>query len=367
MKLDTGKIIPSEFMFAVACFVLSSSLLTGFFIPITKQDSWLAVCMGFVLSLPFLWVYIRLMRRFPDKNLIEINDEVLGKIAGKVVSLLYIWFFLTLSSLNLRDMGNFVQLTIMPQTPKIVLLIVFIAVCAWAVRNGIVVVTRYSILFSVIDMVVILTATILTFSLMRAEHFLPIFHLPAIKYIQGVNIVTTIPFGELVVFLMITPNIKISPKKIGRYFLGGFVIGGLSLLVIVLRDTAVLGNTITLFSLPGFETLRMAKLTPTIGRLEVLFAIVLILLFFFKVSFLYYVTVVSISQLFKLSSYKSLVMGLGAVIIMYSFNVFQSSMQHAKASSTSLSILWLLFEFILPLVTLVCAAARKLPRREEVR
>lgn len=365
MRSDTGKMIPSEFMFSVACFILSSSLLTAFFMPITKHDSWLVACAGFMISLLFLWTYVRLMRRFPDKNVIQINDEVLGPIAGKLVSLFYIFFFLTLSALNLRDMGNFVQLTIMPQTPKIVLLIVFIIVCAWAVRNGIAVVARYSFFFTVVALIILVITTVLTFNLMRAEHFLPMLQLPLTEYVRGTNIVMTIPFGELVVFLMVTPNLNMAPQKIGKYFLGGFIIGGLSLLVIIVRDIAVLGNTITLFSLPAFETMRMAKLTAGLGRLEVLFAIVLIFLFFFKVSFLYYVTVLSISQLLKLSSYKSLVLGLGAVIIIYSLTIYPSSMRHAKAGTSTEPILWLFFELLLPLVTLGCAAVRKLPRKEE--
>lgn len=135
------------------------------------------------------------------------------------------------------------------------------------------------------------------------------------KYLQGTHIISTIPFGEIVVFLMVTPNIKIPKNKIGKYFTLGFAIGGISLILIVLRDIAVLGNTITLFTFPSFETLRMIRLSNTLGRMEVLFAVILIILMFFKISFLYYVSVLAISQIFKLNSHKNIVIGVGIIII----------------------------------------------------
>ena len=117
MQIDKGKISGIQFMFTVACFIQSSSLLTSFFTSITKQDSWIVVILGFVMSIPSLLIYTYIMKIFPDKNLMEINNIVFGPIIGKVVSVLYLWFFLTLSALNTKDLGDFVQKTTMQNTP----------------------------------------------------------------------------------------------------------------------------------------------------------------------------------------------------------------------------------------------------------
>ncbi|MCR1897512.1 endospore germination permease [Irregularibacter muris] len=361
MRIDKGGISTFQFMFSIACFILASSLLTAFITSITKQDSWIVVIFGFLVGLLFIWIYMALMKNFPNKNLVEINDLVYGPMVGKIFSCIYVYFFLTLSSLNLKDLGDFIGAAIMPDTPTIVILISFMYICAWAVKSGIQVVTRYSMFFTLIALSIIIITIFLTLNHMDFNNFLPIFRQPTVKYVQGTHIITVIPFGELVVFLMITPNIKIPNKGIKKYFILGFLIGGIGMILVVLRDIAVLGNTITLFSLPSFETLRLTSVSATLSRMEVLFAVILIILYFFKICFLYYVTVLAISQIFKLDSYKNLVIGVGVIIIIYSFNVYSSIIQHIEYGSNITPFQWLIYEFLLPLITLIVAKIRKLP------
>ncbi|MDF2567270.1 MAG: spore gernimation protein [Oscillospiraceae bacterium] len=366
MQIDKGKITAVQFMFSVACYMQASSLLTAFFVGITKQDSWIVVILAFLVCLPFLFIFISIMRNFPDKNLIQINTLVFGPVVGNIISAMYIWYFLTLTSLNLRDLSDFVHQTIMPKTPSIVIMFLFLLVCAWAVRFGIGVVTRYNTLFSIIQIVILALAVVFTANLIDFQNFLPMFDQPAMEYVHGTHVVSTIPFGEVVVFLMITPNIKLPPKKISKFFLWGFVIGGIVLVVVILRDTAVLGNVLGLFSLPSFETQRMASLMEALSRLEIMFASVLIILLFAKVTFLYYVTVLSLAQIFKFETFKPFILSIGALAIVYAFILYSSSMQHVESGTNATPILWTLFEFVLPMLTLLIAKMRKLPQTEEV-
>jgi spore germination protein KB len=359
MKLETGKITPTQLMFSVACFLQASALLTAFLAGVADYDSWFVVVVGIVLYLPVLMVYIRLMNTYPGKNLIEINELTFGKVLGKVVSLLYLWFFLTLATLNLRDLDVFVKQTVMIKTPDVVLMVVCVLVSTLAVRYGIQVVTRYGFLF------ILLSATVLSISLLLAlrqidlKNFLPMLQQPVEKYIQGTNIILSIPFGELVVFLMIVPYVREKKKTFGRFFLGGFLLGALMLLLVVFRDTAVLGNTVSLFALPAFETLRLVTLFGTISRVEFLFAAVLIIMLFFKITILYYVTSLTIAQVFGMKSYRPVVLVTGVLMIGYGFTLYPSNIQHADSSRETAAILWQFFEFLLPLLTLVVGKIKK--------
>ncbi len=365
ISLDNGKISPKQFLFTIACYIQASAMLTSFFVSITRQDSWLAVLLGFAGCIPFILIYIGLMNQFPGMNLIQISRKVYGPVVGSILSAFYVWFFLTLTSLNLRDLGDFIHQTIMPETPSIVILSVFLLVCVWAVRNGIQVVTRYSTLFALFSILVIGLTTLLTSNLMDFDHFLPVLRLPLKSYIQGTHIVSTIPFGEIMVFLMISPNIALKEKKPGRYYLGGFALGGLSLLAVVVRDLAVLGDSLFLFTLPSFETQRMASLTESISRLEILFAVVLIIFLFAKITLLYYITVQALTHLLGLNAYKTLVLPLGIWIMVYAFLSYESTMQHAESAARVVPFVWSLFEFVLPLITLILAKVLK-KKPEEV-
>ncbi|MDD3833085.1 MAG: endospore germination permease, partial [Oscillospiraceae bacterium] len=276
MNIEKSRISPLQFMFAIMCFIRSSSLLSSFFTPIVNQDSWLVIIFGMIVSLPVLWIYISLSKAFPKSNLIEINDLVFGRIGGKIISAFYLWFFFTLTALNLRDLGIFVGKSTMSKTPPVLIIIVFILLCAWAVYYGLEVVTRYGIVFILISSAILLLSFLVSVNIMHRESFLPILNQPLKSYIQGTNIITMIPFGELVVFLMIVPYVDFKQKKLVRYFMGGFLLGGLLLLAVILRDLAILGNTLKYFSLPSFETLRIIRLFDSLGHMEILFAILLI-------------------------------------------------------------------------------------------
>ena len=364
MKIETDKIAPLQFLFSIACFIHASSLLSSFFAAVSGHDSWLAVVFAFILSLPVLWVYTRLIEDFPGKNLLEMFDLVYGPVAGKVVSAIYIWFFLTLASLNMRDLGDFVKQTIMIRTPPVVLFGACAIVCAFAIRGGLQVVTRYSSSFTIIAFLIVILATLFTIGLMKPENFLPMFDLPLKNYIQGTNIVLTIPFGELVVFLMISPNIKCPVKKIKKYMFGGFALGDFVMLIVVSRDTAVLGNIMGFFALPAFETLRMVRLSQALSRLEILFAFILITLLFFKISFLYYLSVLATAQLFKFKSYRPLILVTGVFITAYAFALYPTTVEHVASGRETTPLIWIPLEILIPLVTLIVGKIRKFPQGE---
>ena len=363
MKVEKARISPIQFMFAIACFIRSSSLLSAFFAPIIKQDAWLIVLMGMVVCLPVLWVFLSLAKAFPGLNLIEINDTVFGRIGGKIISTLYIWFFFTLTALNLRDLGNFISKSIMIKTPQLFLIVIFILICAWSVYYGLEVVTRYSIVFIIISSIILFITIIASLNIMHFNNFLPILNQPVMSYVHSTNIISTIPFGELVVFLMIIPNVDVKQKKLSRYFLGGFLLGGLLVLLVIARDVSILGNTMMYFSLPSYESLRLITLFDTLGHMEILYAILLISLLFFKISILFYISLLALSHWLRIENYRPVILPCAALVAAYSIIVFESDLQHMTIGRETTPLFWPLFEMLLPLITLIIAYIRKIPKK----
>ena len=69
-------------------------------------------------------------------SLPEINNAVFGRVVGKTISVFYIFFFVSLALLNTRVLGDFINSSVLRQTPIMIVSIIFILVCAWAVRKG---------------------------------------------------------------------------------------------------------------------------------------------------------------------------------------------------------------------------------------
>ncbi|MGI6005158.1 MAG: GerAB/ArcD/ProY family transporter [Christensenellales bacterium] len=367
MRIDRSQISGIQFMFMAACFLQSSSLLTAFLAAVTKHDSWLVVIFGFIMSLPMIGLFAALMNRFPNKNLVQILQEVYGPVAGKIISALYIWFFITLTSLNATDLASLTKLTLMNETPDAAPLVLCMLVAALAVRRGIKVTARFSLLFVIVAFSILTVSCLLLLGEFNFENFLPMFDLPAIKYVQGTHIITTIPFGELVALLMLTPNVKLRGARINKYLFGGFVMGGISLLLIKLRDIAVLGNMLHLFSVPSLVVLRLVHLGDALSRVEILFIIVLVMLLFFKISILYYISVLAIAQLTNLKAYRHIVLAAGALVITYGLTLYPSAVKHAAYAQTVEPIMWTLFQILIPLLTLLIALIRKQPKLPEAK
>jgi len=365
MRIDKGRISGLQFMFLIACYYQASSLLTAFQTGVTKQDTWIMVLIGSILSLPFLWAVRTLMVTFPDKNLIQILSEVYGPVIGKILGLLYLWYFLTVASLNLMDLADFTKGTIMTRTPSPVMAAVCILVASIAVRRGIRLVAKYGPLFTIIAAFIFVLSTLLVVNQIKLEHYLPIFSLPPKKYLQGAHISTTIPFGEHITFLMIHPAALLSRRDTGKYLFLGFAVGALTLFITTLRDIGVLGNTVDLFTVPSLMTLRLVHVGPTISRTEILFSVIFMILLFFKITVLFYVTVLTVAQLFNIKSYQHLILTVGSLIVVYGITLYPNPQKHAASAQEVEPVIWTLFELFIPLLTSIVAKIRKLPKVKE--
>ena len=365
MKLENGKVTPAQITFGAACFIQASSLLSSILIGVTDTDSWFAVVLGFIACIPIMLIFLGLIKTFPGKNLIEMNEIAFGRIIGTVASIIQILFFLTMVSLNLRDLNSFAKETIMDKTPDIVLMGTCIIVSSLAIRYGIETVMRYGFIFIVISSIVLILSILMSINNMDLNNFLPLLQKPAAKYVQGANIVLSVPFGELVVFLMIAPYVHDENRKFGRFFLGGYLLGGILYLLAVVRDTAVLGNTIVLFSMPAFETHRLIELFGALSRMEILFSSVLLLLLFYRITLLYYAVVLATAQIFRLKSYKPIIWTVGVIIIGYSFTLFTSNVQLAQTARRTGNILWQLLETVIPVLILICGVVKKRAKKNK--
>lgn len=365
MKIDKGQISGTRLMLTICCFIQASSLLTSFLLSITYQDSWIVVLIGIALCLGLIWIYRELMLTFPGKNLIEMLKEVYGPVVGKILGAAYFWHFLTLASLNLMDMSETSKIAIMGEMPVVVLAIMCAVVCAYAVRHGIKTVTWPSTLFTFVTIPITITTLLLLANQINFENLFPMLDQPLGKLVQGVHIISTIPFGELVIITMFNPNIELTRKGSLKYMFGGFLLGAFTVFFTVFRDITVLGNTLHLFAQPSLISLRMVRLGEALSRMDILFAIILVTLLFYKIAVLYYVTVMCVAQLFETKNYRRLVAITGALIVAYGLTLFPNSVEHAEHGQKFTPILWTFFEILAPLITLIIAKMKKLPAAKE--
>lgn len=389
MKLEMGSISSKDLMFAVFCFMQATILRSGFIISITRQDSWAMAFTGFLFALPILAIYAALLRKFPGKNLIEIDDIIFGPVLGKIISVLYLFFFVSLAALNTRDLGYFVVGYMMPETPIAVVILIFLLGCVYAIRKGIENLMHLSTFLFIIAVASLIINFILILKDVKFEFLKPFFRLEPMKYVQGTVSVAAVPMGEILTFTMITPMLG-KDKKTGIPLLLGLALSALSMAVVILRDIITLGPLVSIVSLPSFESIRYVSLAGILTRMESIYAVVLLVLFIFKVTFLLYAFVLGLScmlsrkirpepkldntgqpygseKLYSKVSYPPFTLISSAFVFFYSIFVFESIMENMNWGATTAPFFSLTFEFLLPAVSLLVACLRKIGRAREVK
>lgn len=358
MKIEKGIISSTELTFLIIGFIESSTLTAAFISGVTKQDTWIVLLIGFFIMLFLLFVYISLNKKFPNKNLIEINDLVYGRHFGKVISILYIYYFWFLIPANFRFIADFFSTYLFPDTDISVFIIAVAITSIYTIKKGLEVIARSSSIIAILIIVEALIITILTAKDIRLSNFLPMFQLNLKEFIQGINLIISIPFGEIIVFLMIFPYVN-NKKQVSKSVFSGFFIGSMFFFIILLRNTSVLGNIGTIHVLPSYQVARLVNVGEIITRMEVLIAVALLFNIFVKISIFYYATVLSIAQFFKLKSYRPLVIPVGIISIVLSISMYNSPAEEVQHATSIYPIYAIPFIIFIPIISFIIVSIKK--------
>ena len=267
-------------------------------------------------------------------------------------------------SFNIRDLGNFYVNFLMPDTPFIFFLIVFTAICAYAVWKGIEVLARVNPLFVIAAFIILISTFLLLINKMDFSNFLPVLEIPLIKFVHGTHIMSAIPFAELVVFLVIMASLNDNRHTVKNTLIG-LILGGLSLFIIAVRNTAVLGPMGGILTSPSFQAARLIDMGNVFTRMDILIGIVQTTALFLKCSLFYYALVVSLSQLLNLKSYTPLIIPIAGIEVIIAATVYQSQIEHA-AISVNAGIIYLVpLLYVFPPLSLLIAQIRGLPKNEK--
>ena len=174
---------------------------------------------------------------------------------------------------------------------------------------------------------------------------------------------TSVPFGELVIFLIISASLQ-DEKHILKGMFTGLLVGSFSILVVTLRNTAVLGSTESILISPSFQSARLIDLGTLFTRMDLLIGIGQTIMFFIKCSLFYYAIVVSVSQLFGLKTYYSLILPIGAIEVILALTIFQSSVEHHLTTISAGVIYSIPAIYIIPPLSLLISKLRHLPKQE---
>jgi spore germination protein KB len=358
--LEAGKIDSKQAIFLMVSMVIATAyvFITSSTTRLARQDNWISMLLAILVALLIVWLVVNLSLRFPGKTLFQYPEVILGRWPGKVVALLYIWFYIHINAEIIREYGTFLVTAFMPETPMIVFELMIMALAAYAVRNGLEVFTRVNQVILPIIFVSIAILVVLGSQEMDLKRLLPVYiDNGAVPIIKGA-VTPALRMGEIVTMAVLIPYLN-KTKQAYRIALTATSITGFLLLTAVVTDLATYGPEVNAgWFFPELNTVRMIHLANFLERMEAFIMVIWVAGALIKISVYYWAAALGAAQWLELKDYKPLVLPLGIILLALSIMIHDSVMDLFVYTGTFVSPVLAIFEVVIPLILLVIAVIR---------
>lgn len=287
---------------------------------------WIIVLLAGILALVSFYFINAIIKAFPDDNLLQICNKVTGKIMGLILGIIVFLFFLVITALYLRQFAESFILAVLPRTPISIITSVFLLLLIYGTMLGIETVSRVAWFYGPYLMATLLI--ILAFSLPKAsfQQLTPVLG-PGPMDILGQSLIRAPIFSEIILLAVIAPIIRQKGKV--------FKIGFISLISAIAINTFITALLVMIFNYAAaqrliFPVLQISRLISFGEFLQRVEAVFVFLWFFWagiQLSGLFYGTVVSFAQTFRIKDYRPLIFALA--VLTFTLSLIPSSMTQA--------------------------------------
>lgn len=338
----------------MSMFIMGSSLVLGAGTE-AKQDVWIAILFGIAIAVPVLMVYARILALFPEKDLFQILQIIFGKILGKIIAMLFIWYAFHLGALVTRNFTEFIKLAAMPETPEIVPTLLLGLLCIWGVKEGIEVLGRWSQFVLPLLLGIIFVVAILSMTLADFDNIRPVMYKNLEPIMSSVFSTFTFPLAETVVFMMVGNVVKQEKSNYKIYMISLLLGGGIVLLVSV-RNVLVMGASfISSTYFPSYAAVSLINIGDFLQRIEIMVSVVFIFAGFIKICICLLASSKGIANLFNIKEYRLIVAPIGLLMLSLSYIIYDNIMEMNDWAFKIYKFYALPFQVFLPLLIWVVA------------
>ncbi|MCY6484100.1 endospore germination permease [Clostridium aestuarii] len=324
-----------------------------------EKDLWLAIILAIFMALPIMAVYSKIHYLFPHKDFFDIIEFCFGRFISKAIIVLFTWYMIDLTSLILRDFGNFIKTVSLPETPIIIIMMSLIILCIWAVKEGTEVMGRWAEFFLPIVIIVMFSIVLLLIPNMNINNIRPVLYNGINPVVKGAFGPLSIPFVETVSFTMAFSKFK-TQKSPYKVYIIGLLLGGIILLMTSLTNTLVLGiNSSLTLHYPSYSTVKKINIGEVLQRLEALVALVFMLGGFIKISITLLAACKGFTRIFGYNHYQFIVTPIALFILNLSYFEFDSVMDYMEWNKGIYPYYAFPFQVIFPIVIWGIAEIKK--------
>ncbi|MDR1598922.1 MAG: GerAB/ArcD/ProY family transporter [Oscillospiraceae bacterium] len=359
-------ISPAQWTYATCCFLMGTILRSGFINSLLDNESWMTALTGAVVFLPFMAIYLSLVKRYPGKSMFEIADAALGKVGGTIANLMLCVFYTMLAMVNLMEVGAFVTGYLIQGTLFLSVTLAAALTAAYILIKGVGALSRMIPTITVLAGITLLTNWVQAIPAMDFAKLLPMFNKPLGSYVHATLFAVAVPFCESMTMFALLPMVGANKygeikKSAVKVFVFTFVV----MVLVHLRETATLGSLLIYTAIPTYEVMRMIDTGSTFARTESVFAIQLMMLSLIKVTIILYALTRCLSHVTGIEhggsdgpGHKAIALPVCVFVAVYAATFRDTAFNNIEWFVNVAPIVWLAFEAGIPAVILAAAALR---------
>jgi len=291
------------------------------------HDTWIGIIIGALIILPFVLIYIRLIHLMPAKNIFQMAETVFGKFFSKLFCICFIFYYAATTSVIAFDFPYFVNMTSLVHTKHIVLVSLFLFAAFFLANAGPSVLSGWCMVFVVISLILMLFTSAISQSKIDYNNLRPILYNSPKSIFESAVRMSALPFGEIIFSLGIADSLR-SNGKTRRIYLGALAIGCVYLVITFIRICCTLGAEamkITIFQ--NYKSISVLKISNFFDRIETFVTYIYILAGIALAAVAIIAACNGLKQLFRLPSYRTLLIPLVLLIFAWSIQTFDGILQ----------------------------------------
>lgn len=339
----------------VVLFEIGSSTLFAMGID-AKQDAWIAILCAMFISVGIIWCYTELQKYFPDKNLIEIIIDLLGKYIGAPLCFLYGLFFIYSSIRNLKDFSILMGMTFLPNTPENIINFIFISVAVYYVFLGLEPVARSGEIMLPLVMFFLISTFVLAVISAKVDlsELQPVSNVDMQSILPAIHpFLTNFPFCESLVFFMYWKYVN--SKDIRKTMFVSIILSGMMIALATCTMICVLGvNYASISSIPLLGVIKIINVGDILSNLDAVGITIMVIGGFYKMTIFFFGGVMSFSTLFG-SKYKKWIVFICAIFELWIAYTFEPNYSYHIWLGHKISLPYIhnTFQIIIPLLLLI--------------
>ncbi len=238
-----------------------------------KQDAWIATLLAVIIGLLPIAVLIYIMNYKPEKNILEKNKILFGKIFGSLINFIISGYMFWINILLVWAATNFAIIIYLTDTPRLAITLLLVSVGVYTVIKGIETICRTGQILFFVAMFMIIIIVISLWQYSDFNNVKPILKDGIIPMIQGSILYLSYGFTPLISLLIIPKKTIKDHKKINKYLIGGFLLSILTIALVFYVVTSILTiNLADLYRHPAYYVQKKITITTYFNNVENFFS-----------------------------------------------------------------------------------------------